>query len=119
MAIDHAESLRGSAVGRRRRRPPAEPGFSSEDFTGPIPRPAEVAGGPDLFEEEYGQADVESAIAAFEKAHPEFSYVEEGAAAAAMTPGDNTRAAPDEKKEPESERQKLAGWLHGRSQLGF
>jgi CheY-like chemotaxis protein len=93
-------------------RPPAEPGFSSEDFTGSIPRPAEVAGGPDLFEEEYGQADVESAIAAFEKAHPEFSYVEEGAAAAAMTPGDNAGAAPEEKKEPESERQKLAGWLH-------
>ena len=67
-------------------RAPAEAGFASEDFTGSIPRPAEIAGGPDLFEEEYGQADVESAIAAFEKAHPEFSYVEDVAATAAMTP---------------------------------
>jgi len=67
-------------------RAPVEAGFESEDFTGSIPRPAEIASGPDLFEEEYGQADVESAIAAFEKAHPEFSYVEDGAATAAMTP---------------------------------
>lgn len=63
-----------------------EPGFSADDFTGSIPRAAQVAGGPDLFEEEYGQADVESAIAAFEKAHPEFAYVEDGASTRAMTP---------------------------------
>ena len=41
-----------------------EPGFSSDDFTGRIRIPAGVGGGPDLFEEEYGQADVETAIAA-------------------------------------------------------
>ncbi len=92
----------------------AEPGFASEDFTGSIPKAAEIAGGPDLFEEEYGQADVESAIAAFEKAHPEFSYVEDGAATAAMTPGANGDSLPEkadaERDEP-SAKPKLAGWL--------
>ena len=73
-------------------RPPAETGFSPRTSPGSIPRAADIAGGPDLFEEEYGQADVESAIAAFEKAHPEFSYVEDGAAAAAMTPGNGQEA---------------------------
>ena len=95
-------------------KPAAEAGFSSEDFTGSIPRPADIAGGPDLFEEEYGQADVESAIAAFEKAHPEFSYVEEGAAAAAMTPdnGSSPEAAIDSESHETEERPKLAAWLH-------
>jgi CheY-like chemotaxis protein len=65
---------------------PPEPGFSSEDFTGSIRTPAEVAGGADLFEEEYGQADVESAIAAFEKAHPELEPAEEDATSGAMAP---------------------------------
>ncbi|MET0621220.1 MAG: response regulator [Thermoanaerobaculia bacterium] len=100
-------------------RAPAEAGFASEDFTGSIPRPAEIAGGPDLFEEEYGQADVESAIAAFEKAHPEFSYVEDGAATAAMTPENGAGAgdaaslvsAPDEAKDGQPSRPKLAEWL--------
>ena len=100
-------------------RAPAEAGFASEDFTGSIPRPAEIAGGPDLFEEEYGQADVESAIAAFEKAHPEFSYVEDGAATAAMTPENGAGAgdagssvpAPDEAKDGQPSRPKLADWL--------
>ncbi len=72
---------------------PAEGGFSSEDFTGSIPQAKKVPGGADLFEEEYGQADVESAIAAFEKAHPEFSYVEDASATAAMTPDDEHTAA--------------------------
>jgi len=67
-------------------RAPAEAGFSSDDFTGAIRTPAAIAGGADLFEEEYGHGDVESAIAAFEQAHPEFSHVEEGEAGAAMTP---------------------------------
>jgi CheY-like chemotaxis protein len=98
-------------------KPPAESGFASEDFTASIPRPAEIAGGPDLFEEEYGQADVESAIAAFEKAHPEFSYVEEGAATAAMTPEetagslDEPDEATEKKKEKEPARPRLAEWL--------
>ena len=67
--------------------PPAgEAGFAPEDFTGSIRTPTTVAGGPDLFEEEYGQVDVESAIAAFEKAHPEFEYGE--ATAPGSVPGD-------------------------------
>jgi CheY-like chemotaxis protein len=65
---------------------PAEAGFSPEDFTGSIRKPAEIAGGADLFEEEYGQADVDSAIAAFEKAHPEVESAEEDATSAAMAP---------------------------------
>lgn len=77
--------------------PPAAPagegGFHQEDFTGSIRVPAKVAGGPDMFEEEYGQADVESAIAAFEKAHPEFTYSEEAAATVSI-PGD-VAPAPD------------------------
>jgi len=106
-------------------RAPVEAGFESEDFTGSIPRPAEIAGGPDLFEEEYGQADVESAIAAFEKAHPEFSYVEDGAATAAMTPEHGAEAVAradagsthgstsglDEAPEGQPSRPKLADWL--------
>lgn len=67
---------------------PAEAGFSPEDFTGSIRTPAPVAGGPDLFEEEYGQVDVESAIAAFEKAHPEFEQTEEAGSRPASRPGD-------------------------------
>jgi CheY-like chemotaxis protein len=95
-------------------RAPGESGFVSEDFTASIPKPAEIAGGPDLFEEEYGQADVESAIAAFEKAHPEFSYVEEGAATAALTPDEDGGSAiepPAAPPEPETAQPKLAGWL--------
>src|SRR5215831_17453350 len=59
-----------------RREPHAEPSFAEEDFTASVRPPQSVEGGADLFEEEYGQADVESAIAAFEKAHPEFSHAE-------------------------------------------
>ena len=88
-------------------RRPTEGGFSAEDFTGRIRRPAGVAGGADMFEEEYGQADVESAIAAFEKAHPEFAYVEDGAAEAAMNPGHDEDTATGE---PEAPSQPLAEW---------
>jgi CheY-like chemotaxis protein len=89
-------------------RRPTEAGFSSEDFTGRIRRPAGVDGGADMFEEEYGQADVESAIAAFEKAHPEFAYVEEGVSEGAMNP------EPDEDHEagePEAPSKPLADWV--------
>ena len=75
--------------------PPAEAGFSPEDFTGSIRTPARVAGGPDLFEEEYGQVDVESAIAAFEKAHPEFEYGEQAGSRPASVPGD-VESGPEE-----------------------
>ncbi|MFY9550115.1 MAG: response regulator, partial [Thermoanaerobaculia bacterium] len=89
-------------------RPTTESGFLAEDFTGRIRRPAGTAGGPDLFEEEYGQADVESAIAAFEKAHPEYAYVEEGAADSAMNPG-SSDGDDDEREAPG---QPLSDWMH-------
>ena len=57
---------------------------------------------------------MESAIAAFEKAHPEFSYVEEGAATAAMTPGADAGSPAEPKastQDEPSEKPKLAGWL--------
>ena len=94
-----------------------ESGFAPEDFTASIPKPAEIAGGPDLFEEEYGQADVESAIAAFEKAHPEFSYVEEGATSAALATdedeGSASKVAPPAgaHDDDEDDKPKLASWL--------
>ncbi len=50
---------------------PFDVGFSAEDFTAAVRLPA-PRGGVDPFEEEYGRGDVESAIEAFEKAHPKF-----------------------------------------------
>jgi CheY-like chemotaxis protein len=87
---------------------PAEAGFRQEDFTGSIRVPAQVAGGPDMFEEEYGQADVESAIAAFEKAHPEFTYSEDGSAATASIPGDVAPTPPADDAHDDS---RAEGWL--------
>jgi CheY-like chemotaxis protein len=98
-------------------RPAPEAGFAQEDFTASIPKAVEIAGGPDLFEEEYGQADVESAIAAFEKAHPEFSYAEEGATTAALATDDHdSRASAVKPPEGHDEddggnRPRLASWL--------
>jgi len=86
---------------------PAAEGFRSEDFTGSIRVPSQVAGGADLFEEEYGQADVESAIAAFEKAHPEFTHAEDGTATPRALPGDVAPAG-EESHAPETP---VAGWL--------
>ena len=88
--------------------PSAEAGFSPEDFTGSIRTPAQVAGGPDLFEEEYGQVDVESAIVAFEKAHPEFEYGEEAGSGPASVPGD-VEPGPEESQPANAP---AAGWLH-------
>ena len=111
-------------------RPPAETGFGAEDFTGAIRTPAAIAGGADLFEEEYGHGDVESAIAAFEKAHPEFAHVDEGDASSAMTPepgagnGDGRASFGDDETtgewtaasdEPANTRQGLAEWLREES----
>ncbi|HEY1434900.1 MAG TPA: response regulator, partial [Thermoanaerobaculia bacterium] len=87
--------------------PPAEAGFKSEDFTGSIRVPARVVGGADMFEEEYGQADVESAIAAFEKAHPEFTYAEDGTVVhEERMPGDVEAA-----EESHAPGAPTAGWL--------
>jgi CheY-like chemotaxis protein len=95
---------------------PAESGFSPEDFTGSIRTP-QIAGGADLFEEEYGQADVESAIAAFEKAHPEFEPAEEDATSAAMVPEEGpgveeeTVSASEEVEEETAESPLAADWI--------
>jgi len=103
-------------------RPPAETGFTPEDFTGAIRTQAAIAGGADLFEEEYGHGDVESAIAAFEKAHPDFTHVEEGEAESVMAPepGGNNGTGEDSETggwadtaetDVASSRQGLAEWL--------
>ncbi|HVQ55071.1 MAG TPA: response regulator [Thermoanaerobaculia bacterium] len=87
---------------------PGEAGFAPEDFTGSIRLPAPVAGGADMFEEEYGQVDVESAIAAFEKAHPEFEYGDATEPGTGSVPGD---VAPDaEPSHPEPA--PAAEWLN-------
>ena len=93
--------------------PSAEAGFQSEDFTASIRVPAQVAGGADMFEEEYGQADVESAIAAFEKAHPEFTYAEDGHSEADMVPGDAAEAVEDSHAVETS----ATGWLSEEPEL--
>ncbi len=89
--------------------PSGEAGFAPEDFTGSIRLPAPVAGGADLFEEEYGQVDVESAIAAFESAHPEFEYGDAVGSEPASLPGD-VDPDPDEETHPAAA--PAAGWLH-------
>jgi CheY-like chemotaxis protein len=95
-----------------RQEPPAEPSFAEDDFTASVRPPKSVEGGADLFEEEYGQADVESAIAAFEKAHPEFSHAEDNATEAAMEIGESTAVEPPEDHREDDERgPALAGWL--------
>jgi CheY-like chemotaxis protein len=93
-------------------RPKPESSFAEGDFTASIRVPQPVDGGPDLFEEEYGQADVESAIAAFEKAHPEFSHAEESPTAAAMDVGESTAVEPPADHHEAAEGGgALAGWL--------
>jgi CheY-like chemotaxis protein len=88
--------------------PPAvEAGFRPDDFTGSIRLPGPAEGRADLFEEEYGQGDVESAIAAFEKAHPEFAYAEEGRSDGGAPPRDDDEA-PEESHATESA---TTGWI--------
>ncbi|MEP6993198.1 MAG: response regulator, partial [Acidobacteriota bacterium] len=87
----------------------AEAGFSAEDFTGTIRTAPAISGGPDLFEEEYGQADVETAIAAFEKAHPEFTHADDDATAAALE--ETVAVSPPRNEDSLQGRQGLAGWL--------
>lgn len=89
--------------------PAGELGFAPEDFTGSIRLPAPVAGGPDLFEEEYGQVDVESAIAAFEKSHPEFELGESTASIHPSVPGD---VEPEPDEESHAAETPVAEWLH-------
>jgi len=53
--------------------PPFDVGFSAEDFTAAVRLPP-ARTGIDPFEEEYVRGDVDSAIEAFEKAHPRFGF---------------------------------------------
>jgi CheY-like chemotaxis protein len=102
-----------AAVAVPESRSPVEAGFAEEDFTASVRAPQAVEGGADLFEEEYGQADVESAIAAFEKAHPEFSHAEDNPTEAAMEvePGESTAVEPPEDHRDVEGGAALAGWL--------
>ena len=97
-------------------RAPAEQGFMAEDFTASIRVPPSISGGPDLFEEEYGQADVESAIAAFEKAHPEFSHADESPTSSAMALGDAGETRPAADEESAQPQPALASWLREESE---
>ncbi|MEP6800506.1 MAG: response regulator [Acidobacteriota bacterium] len=63
---------------------PFDEGFSEGDFTASVRLPPSRAG-VDPFEEDYGRGDVDSAIAAFEKAHPRFGFG--SALATAASPG--------------------------------
>ncbi len=73
---------------------PFDEGFAEADFT-PALRVAPSRAGVDPFEEDYGRGDVDSAIAAFEKAHPRFGFgasLEPAASAApAEPPRDSAR----------------------------
>ncbi|MCA1582402.1 MAG: response regulator, partial [Acidobacteria bacterium] len=53
--------------------PPFDVGFSEGDFTAAVRLPP-ARPGVDPFEEDYGRGDVDSAIEAFEKAHPRFGF---------------------------------------------
>ncbi|MGH9315764.1 MAG: response regulator [Thermoanaerobaculia bacterium] len=64
-----AASMPASAAAQQSE--PFDAGFASEDFTGSIRRPPRREAG-DPFEEEYGRGDVDSAVAAFEREHPDF-----------------------------------------------
>jgi CheY-like chemotaxis protein len=97
--------------------PPAAPspdsndaGFAADDFTSSIRTPPAISGGTDLFEEEYGQGDVESAIAAFEKAHPEFSSAEEDARDTGF--GGREESEAGEVELIEASQAPLETWLH-------
>ncbi|HXM79301.1 MAG TPA: response regulator [Thermoanaerobaculia bacterium] len=71
-----------SAPKSSREEAPFDVGFSSEDFTASVRLPPNRKA-IDPFEEEYGRGDVDSAIAAFEKAHPRSGSELDGSA----TPG--------------------------------
>ncbi|MBC8645877.1 MAG: response regulator [Thermoanaerobaculia bacterium] len=82
-------------------RGPFDAGFSSEDFTASIrisPNPERF----DPFEEEYGRGDADTAILAFEKAHPEFSgSAGEASESEGSLRGDSPADAPWLIEEPE------------------
>ncbi|MEO8190833.1 MAG: response regulator [Acidobacteriota bacterium] len=76
---------------------PFDEGFSEGDFTASVRLPPSRAG-VDPFEEDYGRGDVDSAIEAFEKAHPRFGFgsaLESAPSAAAPEP------VPESAREPQ------------------
>jgi CheY-like chemotaxis protein len=75
---------------------PFDVGFSAEDFTAAVRLPAPRSG-IDPFEEEYGRGDVETAIEAFEKAHPRFGF-----GSALDTPISTLADVPLRREEPEA-----------------
>ncbi len=84
---------------------PFDTGFSAEDFTAAVRMPPKREA-VDPFEEEYGRGDVDSAIAAFEKEHPEFvPGAEQSGAGADVAEKQLERAPADPSREP------LAQWL--------
>src|SRR5215471_5779490 len=87
---------RGHPAPAAHEEPPFDVGFSAEDFTAAVRVPSR---GLDPFEEEYGRGDVDSAIAAFEKARPPAAILA-GPSSAAPSP-----APPEESREP------LSQWL--------
>lgn len=84
---------------------PFDTGFSAEDFTASIRVPPKREAG-DPFEEEYGRGDVDSAVEAFEREHPEFvPGSEQNAAQADVAEKPLERAVADPSREP------LGQWL--------
>jgi CheY-like chemotaxis protein len=74
-------TLPGPPASPKTEEAPFDVGFSSEDFTASVRLPPNRRA-IDPFEEEYGRGDVDSAIAAFEKAHPRSgSELDSGSAA--------------------------------------
>lgn len=85
---------------------PFDVGFSGEDFTASIRLPPR-RDGLDPFEEEYGRGDVDSAIEAFERAHPDFAR---GKVRGSDTPGSTEPVAKVSEAAP-SPQEPLAPWL--------
>ena len=105
---------------------PFETGFEAEDFTGPLRVPRDP-GRVDPFEEEYGSTEVDSAILAFESAHPEFAFGAEesgeagraSAGASRETPwlAEEADAGPLESAEEEESHEALAFEAEPRAQM--
>ncbi len=94
---------------------PFDEGFSEGDFTASVRLPPSRAG-VDPFEEDYGRGDVDSAIEAFEKAHPRFGFGSALEPAASAAPEPSVESARDpqwlgEDAAPSAAAQGPAGFL--------
>jgi CheY-like chemotaxis protein len=97
--------------------PPFDVGFSAEDFTAAVRMPP-ARTGIDPFEEEYVRGDVDSAIEAFEKAHPRFGFGSEFDAEPALASQPLERSEPrreepdhEEPRREEAPRREEPAWL--------